>query len=268
LKRRVLTVVLAALLAVLGVAAVLAYVRQANNRAVANLKAEFVLQATADIPAHTTLGYARDHGWVRTAKFPVGTLPPDPLRAVNAGNQTKVLGAAVPQGSVVVQSMLTTAAAIAASGGFVIPPGMVAVTIQVCLSESVAGYVTAGSKVAVFDTWPSKNAPQSVQQTCDVGHQAQLPGSANTRIVLKSVQVLAVGPAPTSAQGTSGLASTVTNGAAAGAQSNPPVLVTVAVNQSDAETVILVGEVGVPYLALLGNSSKTAVDAVPVQLFR
>ena len=50
MKRRTLTIALAGMLALLGAVAVLAYARQANNRAIAGMKAETVLWATHAIP--------------------------------------------------------------------------------------------------------------------------------------------------------------------------------------------------------------------------
>ena len=56
MRTRLLTITLAAVLALLGAVAVLAYVRQANERAVNGLKAETVMVANGAIPAGTSLG--------------------------------------------------------------------------------------------------------------------------------------------------------------------------------------------------------------------
>jgi pilus assembly protein CpaB len=173
----------------------------------------------------------------------------------------------VGQGQLLLAPMLTTAANVVASGGIVIPAGMVAVSVQVCLSQAVAGYVTPGSNVALFDTYLSGKGSQNVQQTCDASHQTLAPGGVNTQIVLPRVQVLSVGQSPASAQGTSsGFGSAQATGSA-GSQSGA-VLVTLAVSQTNAERLIQADEVGLPYLALLSGSSKTAIDAKPMQLFR
>ena len=74
------TVVLAALLAVLGAVAVLAYVRQANNRAEAGLKTERVWTATGNITAGTTLAQAQALHLLTTKPYPVGSLPADALQ--------------------------------------------------------------------------------------------------------------------------------------------------------------------------------------------
>ena len=57
------------------------------------------------------------------------------------------------------------------------------------------------SEVAVFDTYSSKSL--DVQETCSVSHQVQATGAVHTTVVLPRVEVLSVGPAPASGQGTS-----------------------------------------------------------------
>ena len=59
MKRRTLTIGLAVLLAVLGTAAVLAYVRQANNRALEGVQAVTVLVAGKVIPSGTSASAAQ-----------------------------------------------------------------------------------------------------------------------------------------------------------------------------------------------------------------
>jgi Flp pilus assembly protein CpaB len=275
LKRRVLTIVLAALLAVLGAAGVLAYVHQANNRAVSGLKTVTVYQANTFIPAGTSLGEASQKGWLSTQKVPQGDLSATPVRTVNAGNRRLVVSQpGIGSGQLVLQAMLVNANTYVSAGGIAIPPGLVAVTVQLCLSEAVAGYVTGGSDVAVFATYAI--APKgsrtvggaNVQRTCDVSHQATYDNFINTRIVLPRAKVLAVGQSSSTAQGAAaGIAAVAAT--ASGGQGNPPVLVTLALSQADAERLILIDEVALPYMALLSPASKTGYDSNnPLQLFR
>ncbi len=267
------TIVLAALLAVLGAAAVLAYVRQANNRAVAGLKTESVYTASGSISAGTTLAEAQAQHLLTTQPYPVGSLPAEALRSVAGRDRTLVLLGPVAKGQILTQSMLGTTADVVASGGIVIPAGMEAVTIQVCLSEDVAGYPAVGDYISLFDTYltsPPKGSKASsgiLQRTCDVGHPGFAPGQANTRIVLTKAKVIAVGQAPASQGSSSGIASTVASGAAG--QSNGPVLVTLGLDQADTERVINLAEVGLPYMALLSSTATPTFDPnTQLQLIR
>ena len=259
MKRRILIITVAILLAALGTVSVLAYVHQANTRAVEGLKAVSVLVAQGAIPSGMPAGQALRDGLLGSEKLPVASVPADAVRSISPDLAGLVTSAPLQSGQLLLRPMLVAATQV--TGGVAIPKGMVAVTIQICLSEAVAGYVTAGSEVAVFDTYGGKSL--NVQETCNASHQAQAKGAVNTAIVLPRVEVLSVGPAPGTAS--SGANGALTSGSASTA-SPGAVLVTLAVRQADAERLIQLDEAGLPYLALLTPTSQTGFDTAPVQL--
>jgi pilus assembly protein CpaB len=266
LKRRILTVALAVLLAAVGTVAVLAYVHQANIRAVAGLKAVNVIVAEGAIPSGTSAGQALREGLLGSQRLPAASVPADAVRSITPGPAGLVTSGAVPSGQLLLRPMLVAAAQV--TGGVAIPKGMVAVTMQLCLPEDVAGYVTAGAKVAVFDTYGSNRAV-NLQRTCNVSHQALQPSDVRTAIVLPTAEVLSVGPAPSSVQGAaSGGNGVLSANSASSAVSQGAVLVTLAVQQANAERLIEIGEAGLPYLALLTSTSGTRFDAAPVPLIQ
>ena len=256
MKRRVLTIGLALLLAAIGTGAVLAYVGGANARAIAGLKAVTVLVARQQIPSGTLAGAAQQDGALRAEKLPAQSLPPDAVGSITADLSSLVMSSDVMPGQVLLRSMLVPAAQV--SGGLAIPAGLVAVTIALCLPEAVAGYVAAGSHVAIFDTASSQSTGS--QASCGSSGQSQAGSTVQTRVVLPEVQVLSVGPA---ASGQAGSPAT-----SAGSQSQDSVLLTLAVDQADAERVIQLTETGRPYLALLTPASRTGFDTTSEQLFR
>ena len=85
MKRRVLTVALALLLATLGTAGVLAYVRQADNRAIAGQRAVEVLVAGKLIPSGTAAGAALRDGLLTIQRLPASSVPADALGSVAPG---------------------------------------------------------------------------------------------------------------------------------------------------------------------------------------
>jgi pilus assembly protein CpaB len=279
-KRRILTVALAVLLAVLGTAGVLAYVHKADSRALAGMKPVSVLVAQRQIPAGTSADSAEQAGLLRSETLPASSVPANAVRSITPGLGSLVMSGQVPSGQVLLRPMLVTAAQATATGALAIPAGMVAVTIPLCLPEAVAGYVQPGSQVAVFDTYPTTKA--SLQESCDQSgqsHQAQGPGAVITRIVLPRVLVLATGQA--AASGTTSTTTTTTTTAASGgvfsrgSQTDPgasaptgAVMVTLAVSQANAERLILVTRAGLPYLALLTSSSQTGFDSGLQPLFQ
>jgi pilus assembly protein CpaB len=263
LNRRLLTIALAALLAVFGVVAVLAYVRQANDRAVTGLRAEWVLLAKAAIPAGTSLRAAQQQNMLTTEQVPVSSLSTPPVHSVTAANAHLVLTGGVAKGQLILLNMLGPAGTVTASGSFSIPAGKVAVTVEMCVQESVANYVTAGSSVAVFDTYAGPHS--QIQRSCDPTHTvinsvAAVNGGADTRIVLTKALVLAVGQNPGAQSTAAGGASTLTDPSSSGSAVQGTVLVTLAVSQADAERLILIDELGLPYMALLGPTSTTTFD--------
>ena len=257
--------------------AVLAYAHQANDRAVTGLRAETVLVAKGAIPAGTSLGTAQKENLLTTEKVPVASLSTAPVHSVTAANARLVMSANVATGQVLLQNMLVSATSATASGSATlpIPTGMVAVTMQLCIPEAVAEYVTAGSEVAVFDTYANGKGSQ-VTRTCELTHDITNSGAivspllVETRIVLTKALVLAVGANPAAQGASAGTASTVADPASAVSPLDGSVLVTLALDQADAERVIMIDELGLPYLALLGPTSKTAFDnpATPNYLFR
>lgn len=271
MKTRLLTITLAAVLALLGAVAVLAYVRQADERAVNGLKAETVMMAAGAIPAGTSLGKAQHEHLLSTEKVPDSSLTTPAVQSVTAANAHLVMSANVPEGQVLLQNMLASAASVTAGGGFVVPAGMEAVAVNMCASEAVADYVTPGSYVAVFDT--VVNGGSEIQRSCDAARSIINGGvirnnqAAATLLVLEKAEVLAVGqnPGTPSASGDNSAAVT-TDPSSSSSSSQDEVLVTLAVNQADAERLILMSEVGLPYMALLGSDSSTAFTP-PVNLF-
>jgi pilus assembly protein CpaB len=255
-RTRLLTITLAAVLALVGVVAVTAYVRQANVRAVNGLKAETVLFAKAPITAGTSLTQAQHGGLLGTEKVPESSLTTAAVQSVTAANGHKVVTSAVAQGQILLQNLLGTSASNVSASGFVVPSGDMAVSVSLCEPEDVADYVTPGSDVAVFDTLIVLTPGQQVTPSCDSGHPAfgssfvQNTNDVSTVLVLSSVEVLAVGE-NSGSQSTSGSGTATDPGSSS--SSSGDVQVTFAVNEQEAQKLILLQEVGIPYLALLGS---------------
>jgi len=266
-KARLLTITLAVVLGLVGIVAVLAYVRQADERAVAGLKAETVMMAEGAIPAGTSLSQARSENLLGSEEVPVSSLNTPAVQSVTTANEHMVVSGTVPKGQVLLQNMLASAASVATNGSLSVPPGMVAVTVLMCVQEEVAGYVTAGSDVAVFDTYDNLKTGQT-QRTCEVQHTAISPDLISTRIVLARAKVLAVGQSPAPTGTSAGSASTLTDPTSSALQDS--VLVTLALSQADAERLISIAQLGMPYMALLTPASKTSFDnpANPTNLFQ
>jgi pilus assembly protein CpaB len=255
-RRRVLALTLAGMLALLGIVAVLAYVHNADNRALQRYHVVSVLVAKQPIPAGTNAEAAISSGLLASEKFPVGSIPSGAVRQIGHADSNKVTSSPMNPGQLLVQSML-----VAKSQGAVplaIPPGREAVSVAVCLAGDVAGYVQPGAKVAIYNTG-GKDAP--LQFSC-TSHEPPSKGGVTTSVVLPNVEVLSVIANPTESQlsssnstpvsGTSGVSST--SAAAQGL-----VLVTLVVSATQAPTLISASNSGELTLALLTPTTNVGV---------
>jgi pilus assembly protein CpaB len=267
LTRRILTIVLAIALAVIGTGAVLIYARGADQRALNGQQAVTFLVATQQIAAGTTARTALADGMLARQTLPASSVPADAVRSLTADLKSLVASANIAPGELLLRPMLVTA--VASTSGVAIPSGMMAVTIALCVPEAVARYVYPGSEVALFDTYIT-GGTTSAQWTCgSKSIQASPKTKVVTRIVLTRVKVLSVAeaaPTQSASQVTSTAFGQNTSSSQDQATQNQ-VLVTLAVDQTDAERVINIAESGLPYLSLLTKSSVTRVDTRLTPLF-
>jgi pilus assembly protein CpaB len=254
LKRRVLTVTLAIVLAVLGTAGVLAYVHKADSRALDGMRPVSVLVTQAQIPAGTTANSATQQGLLRSESLPASSVPLNAVRSITPDLGTLVMSAQIPSGQVLLRPMLVTAAQ--ATGSVALPTGMIAVSVALCLPEAVAQNIAAGSEVEVLNTF-APGVTITAGANCTGPHEEQANGKARTRVILPRVEVLSVGPAGGAGHATSSTSTSVFNrnstDPAPSSQQNGvnSVLVTMAVTPTAALRLVQITETGLPYLALL-----------------
>jgi len=267
-KHRVLSITLAIVLAVLGTAGVLAYAHGADARALAGQKAVSVLVAQDKIPSGTTAGTALQSGMLVGQKLPASAVPSEAVSSITPDVSGLVMGTDVQPGQVLLRPMLVTSSQL--TGALAIPQGMVAVTVATCMPGAVAGYVQPGAQVAVFGTY--SDIKNNGSQSC--GGSGSSAGSGQTdlahvytRILLRRVLVLAVGAATASGQNGTSPGSTNPNGSSS-TTSQSTVMVTLGVNQADAERLITLDSSGLTYLALLTPSSVTSFDNTLPSLFQ
>jgi pilus assembly protein CpaB len=240
MKRRLLTIGLTLLLAAVGTISVLLYVRNADARALAGKRAVPVVVADKRVPAGTSAGAALRGGLLRLEKMPAETVPENALEEISADLAKLVATADVQAGQLVLKPMF--AAAKPTSSGLAIPEGKVAVTIELGAPQRVAGYVKAGSQIAVFDTHTVLD--EKSRTPSGAGLEKQHESTQVTRLLLPKVEVLALGAPP------------VPNAKESAGAGQGGVLVTVAATQSEAERLIQRSQFGTLHFALLTDSSQ------------
>jgi|SRR5215469_6354230 len=257
MTRRIITIAAAVLLAVLGAVGVLDYVHQADQRAVAGMRAVDAYVATAQIPSGTSAAAAVREGLLVRQQFPASSVPTDAVRTITPTLSALVLTSGLGSGQILLNPML--GASVQTASALPIPAGMVAVTLQFCVQQAVANYITAGSQIAVFDTFANGTHKSLTGVACSQGGATGGVQSIQTRMVMSKVLVLAVGEGTATPPST---ATTADGPATSSAGTTPAtIFLTLAVSQADAERLIELGEGGSPYLALLSSASGATADA-------
>lgn len=235
--RRTILLLVAALVAALGTSLVFLYVRSADARAAAGYDNVEVLKAVEVIDAGETLREAQQAGKIQKGTVPRGQLVSGALATTSGISDKVALSTIYPNEQIVTAKF--------GSPGdqqtLPIPDGKMAISVQLTDPARVAGFVNPGAEVAVFvNAEPELIDPQT-------GQTRKLPEF--TRLVLPRVQVVGVGQ-------TSVIPTTTTDDE--GAQTTeqlPKTLLTLAVNQDEAERVLYSARNGELAFALLTEKS-------------
>jgi Flp pilus assembly protein CpaB len=196
---------------------------------------------------------------VITETLPRNSVPAGPTGALlsdqTAGLSNLVFSSTVQAGQLVLRPMLVSSARSTAASVLTIPTGDVAITVQMCDQEAVAGYVTAGSEIMVYETYPN-SVQVNLERGCTPQHNALPPPASTTQIVLPKVLVLAVAQAQSGVQSSSPASAVVEDPINSVAQSlsSGTVDVTVAVSPTNGIKLIHDAEVYLPYFALLPST--------------
>lgn len=229
MKHPVLALVIAFVLALGAGAAVYWYAAGAQSRALAAQSPVTVLTTLDVIPLGMSLAAADSGGLVGRVEVPEDLAPVGAISDIDPENGALLALADIPNGQILMSGQF--AAALPQSMPIEIPPGMMAVTVQFEDPAKVGSFLRPGTHVAVMDTYIEPGAAADAE-----------PVKA-TRPLLGDVLVLAVGTTPESGETT----------ASADAWTAP--LVTLAVDQGQAERLVHAARTGQLYLALLGDDA-------------
>lgn len=224
-RRRALLIV-AAVVALLGTALVYLYVRGADSRAEARFDAVDVLRVVAPIEPGEKVEDAQAAGKIALQPVARDALVPGYLTSTESITGQVAVSALFP-GEQLIPGQFTTETGEVQSA-LAIPKGQIAISINLTDPARVAGFVEPGSHVAVFLS----------------------QGATFTRLLLPDVEVIAVG------------STTVTKTTTTTAEGDqtveqlPRTLLTVALDQKDAEKVLYASNNGELQLGLRTNDSN------------
>jgi len=236
--RRVLAVLAAVVVALIGVVAVLFYAKGADARAVADQQPQTVYIAKQLVPSGTSAAEAVSEGLIVPTQVAAKGLPAGALSKVDDATGKLLAMTDIAAGEFVVASRFGTTPL--GQKAIQVPDGMVAISISLSDAARVGQFVTPGSHVVIYDTYSQAVAAvASAPKTGVVGVKA-------TQVLLDDVLVIAVG-------------TTSLTPPAAGETQAAPVsgaLVTVALTPALAAKLVHGIQTGTLYAGLRGTDTK------------
>jgi pilus assembly protein CpaB len=251
MKRSIVAAVAAVVLALVGCLAVLLYVSGTESRVLAGKQPVTVLVATKRIPTGTSVERIRSGGFVRTVPMPKASVPDDAMSSLGADLDKLVVGADVKPGQLLLRGQLTDATRV--TGGIALPEGKIAVSVPMA-NWANAAVVGPGSFVAVFDTFTVLEG----KGRTPAGDRLSFDHLLNqaTRLLLPRVEVVAIGyPGQAPVTTTTNQTKKAETKSSKSDEDASKLIVTLAVNQDEAERLIHGALTGVLTMALLDDTS-------------
>lgn len=239
--RKLVAILVAAVVALVGVAAVLLYARAADSRAVAGQQPVDVYIVKTIVPAGTTLKGAVEAGLIVKSSVARKGLPLGALAGVDGTNGGQFALSDLQPGEYVLGSRFGEKPV--GTKAIEVPAGQVAVSISLADAARAGTFLTPGSHVVLFNTY---------EKAASATNKVAGP---QTRVLLEDVLVIAVGDTSL----------TPVQPVKAGEVAPPPTagaLLTVALPPADAVRLVHGIQTGRLYAALRGTDAKIDLGQV------
>ena len=240
MTRRIIGVLLAIVLAIAGTGLVFLWINTAEERVAEGQEAVQVVLANERIPAGTSGARLREQELVREVVMPASSVPEGALTSITddlVDLEDQVVTSDLHPDQLLMRRGFGPPAQL--TGGLAVPDTKMAVSVQIDVDRQVAGYVRPGASIAIFNTYGSDDE-EEIEEGAD---------STRTRLLLPRVEVLAVG-----VFGDGGVTTTTADEDEDEGRSG--LVLTLAVDQDEAERLIHATRTGQLYLALLTDTSE------------
>lgn len=234
--RRWLPIVLAVVLAIVAAALVFFYIRGAEQRVIEEQQPVTVLVSTATIPQGITLGDAVAGGLAEATQVPSDTAPSGAVSAVTPENTGLIAISNVNPGQILLSTNF--AAELPDVTPVSIPDGLLAVAISLGDVQRVGNFLRPGAEVVIFNSYTNGQPADG---------EGASGGGLTTRVLVDRALVLGVGETATNVP---------TNPDGSAATQTPSSLITLGVDQAEAEKIILASQTGALYFGLLGDGTE------------
>jgi pilus assembly protein CpaB len=239
--RRTVLLIVAAVIAVAGAGLVYLYVQGADDRAKQAQAPVTVLKAVAQIEPGETLTAASEAGKIELQDVPAEQQLDGAMATIGESGSLVAVTRIYPNEQITASKFGTPGE----QENLTVPAGKFAVSVNLSDTGRVAGFVSPGSRVAIFLTGTAERGKTSEDFT---------------RLLLPEVQVIAV------AQSTVASTTTTTPTGEQTVETLPRTLFTLAVDQDEAERILFASTHGELSFGLLDDKSKVAPgDGVTAQ---
>jgi len=237
--RRLMAVLAAVVVGLIGVVSVMFYANGADARAVAEQKPQTVFVAKELVPTGTSAADAVAKGLLVPTQIAAKGVPAGALHTVDDATGKLLALTDIAPGEFVVASRFGTTPL--GQKAISVPDGQVAISLSLPDPARVGAFVTPGSRIVLYDTY----VPAA-------GAKGAVAGVKSTRVLLDDVLVIAMGSTSLTPPAGGG----ETPAAAAGA------LVTVALPPATAAKLVHGIQTGTLYAGLRGTDTRTNLAQV------
>ena len=184
--RRILAILAAFVLALVGAVLVLLYARGADQRALEGAQPTTVYVSQSAVPAGRSLRDALAQNLISKTQLAAKAVPAGALTTVDQANEARVAVADIPPGTYLLQSQFGSS--VMTQRTVPVPPGMLAISVSLTDPQRVGTFVTPGSYITIFETYAEKKfgTDPATKQFNDLGLKA-------TSVLLSHVQVIGMG---------------------------------------------------------------------------
>ena len=235
--KRWLPIVLAVVLAIIAAGLVFFYTRGAEQRVLDEQQPVSVLVSTATIPRGISLGDASAGGLVEQTQVPADMAPTGYIGAVTPENSIQLAINQVSPGQILLATNF--ASELPDVTPVSVPDGLMAIAISLGDVQRVGNFLRPGAEVVVFNSYAGGGNADP-----DTGAVA---GDLTTRVLVDRALILGVGE-------TASVAATNPDGTTATPAASS--LITLGVDQTEAEKIILASQTGSLYFGLLGDGTE------------
>lgn len=238
--KRWLPIVLAVVLAVIAAGLVFFYTRGAEQRVLDEQQPVTVLVSSSTIPRGISLGDAVAGGLAEQTQVPADMAPTGAISGVTPENSGLIAINQVNPGQILLSTNF--AAELPDVTPVAIPDGLIAISISLGDVQRVGNFLRPGAEVVVFNSYSTGAAPAEGEATTQ---------GLTTRVLVDRALVLGVGETATAQ---------TTNPDGTAATQVPSSLITLGVDQGEAEKIIQASQTGALYFGLLGDGTEIVLS--------